>query len=375
MTAISLPTQDPTLLPGVSVPLDVPHEGYHWDGSARRFFEGWYYRVSLPALGQGFAFMYSIEDPIGGQEHSGGVAQILGPEDQHQWRSYPQVHGFWAGAERLALGHWGQVEEGEPFRQPNYLDPSIFFDYVRSGYQATEHLNQGIFVDPIAGSEARWLYRIEPVYSYGIPARPTMGALSYLPVFEPGWQILMAHGLATGWIEWQGQRCRFERAPAYSEKNWGGAFPSKWFWLNCNDFSDVPDLALTCAGARRGVLWWQDEVAMISLHWQGRFLEWMPENSQIHWQVEPWGHWWVEADRGDYIVRLKGETERAGCPLLAPTLEGMQFACRDTLFGQITLQLWGKQGQVRSLELETRSWSGGLETGGGPWLEPWEGSC
>ncbi len=57
----------------------TPHSGYHWGGDNRRFFEGWYYRVTLPAPeNQTFAFMYSIEDPIGGKPHSGGAAQILG---------------------------------------------------------------------------------------------------------------------------------------------------------------------------------------------------------------------------------------------------------------------------------------------------------
>jgi hypothetical protein len=25
----------------------TPHAGYHWDGSSRRFFEGWYWKVKL----------------------------------------------------------------------------------------------------------------------------------------------------------------------------------------------------------------------------------------------------------------------------------------------------------------------------------------
>lgn len=35
-----------------------------------------------------------------------------------------------------------------------------------------------------------------------------------------------------GWIEWDGERFEFEDAPSYSEKNWGGGFPRKWFWVN-----------------------------------------------------------------------------------------------------------------------------------------------
>jgi len=35
----------------------------------------------------------------------------------------------------------------------------------------------------------------------------------------------------SGWIEWDGERIEFENAPSYSEKNWGGGFPRKWFWV------------------------------------------------------------------------------------------------------------------------------------------------
>lgn len=43
----------------------------------------------------------------------------------------------------------------------------------------------------------------------------------------------------TGWIEWDGERFEFEDAPSYSEKNWGGAFPRKWFWVNIYFFHVV----------------------------------------------------------------------------------------------------------------------------------------
>jgi tocopherol cyclase len=49
-------------------------------------------------------------------------------------------------------------------------------------------------------------------------------------------QVLMAEGSATGWLDWGGQRYEFSDAPAYAEKNWGGGFPSKWIWVQCNTF-------------------------------------------------------------------------------------------------------------------------------------------
>ncbi|MGA7937318.1 MAG: tocopherol cyclase family protein, partial [Kovacikia sp.] len=86
-----------------------PHSGYHWDRSSRRFFEGWYYRVTLPDCGQTFAFMYSIEDPVGGKPHSGGAAQILGPNDEYLCRTFPDVRTFWAWRQALGLGHWSTL--------------------------------------------------------------------------------------------------------------------------------------------------------------------------------------------------------------------------------------------------------------------------
>ena len=61
----------------------------------------------------------------------------------------------------------------------------------------------------------------------------------------------MALGEATGWLEWDGRRYDFEGASAYAEKNWGGGFPSKWFWVQCDAFPSGPAgerIALTSVG-------------------------------------------------------------------------------------------------------------------------------
>jgi hypothetical protein len=85
----------------------TPHSGYHWDGSLRRFFEGWYFRLTLPELGESVAFMYSIDDPAGHSPVSGGAAQVLGLGETYLYHPFPDVDGFWAWRGRLGLGHWG----------------------------------------------------------------------------------------------------------------------------------------------------------------------------------------------------------------------------------------------------------------------------
>jgi tocopherol cyclase len=350
-----------TSLPGS---LQTPHSGYHWDGSDRRFFEGWYYRVTLPDCGQTFAFMYSIEDPIGGQKHSGGAAQILGANDEYLCRTFPNVQQFWAWRDRLGLGHWRQGKSAHD------LEPEAFEQSGMEGYQATAILNQGRLRDPGTGRSAAWHYQIKSLYGWGSSDKPqqsTAGWLSQFQIFEPGWQILMAHGLATGWIDWNGDRYEFTDAPAYGEKNWGGAFPTRWFWLNCNAFDDEPDLALTAGGGRRGVLWWMESVAMVGIHYQGQFYEFVPWNSKVHWEIHPWGYWHMTAENERYQVELTGTTTHPGTPLRAPTQEGLIFCCKDTMRGQVTLQLRDRS----KLILEAKSSLCGLEVGGSPWNKVW----
>ncbi|WP_315788404.1 tocopherol cyclase family protein [Fischerella sp. JS2] len=384
----------------LSNPFDTtqtPHSGYHWDHSSRRFFEGWYYRVTLPDEDQSFAFMYSIEDPIGGKLHSGGAAQILGPNDEYLCRTFPEVKNFWAKPDVLALGHWGQTNlEGRGQRaegrreesffhkllsqtvlstQPCYLEPEEFERYIQQGYQATATLNQGIISDPGTGRYCRWQYEIQPVYGWGNQRslqQSTAGWLSFLQIFEPGWQILMAHGLASGWIDWNGKRYEFTNAPAYGEKNWGGAFPQKWFWANCNSFSGTPDLALTAGGGRRGVLWWMESVAMIGIHYQGKFYEFVPWNSQVNWNIQPWGKWQMQAQNSHYEVELTGTTDLLGTPLRAPTENGLIFCCRDTLQGQLNIELREKKNNHQEIILKAHSSACGLEIGGGPWNDAWQ---
>ena len=316
--------------------------------------------------------MYSIEDPAGGQPCSGGSAQILGPEDAYFCRTFGNVSLFWAWSEGLGLGHWRQNPHD---LTPGFLPPTEFDQSMTDGYQVTATWHQGRLTDPGSGEVAAWAYCTEPVYGWGNPdetQQSTAGWLSQLQIFEPGWQILMAHGRSTGWIEWQGQRYEFSDAPAYSEKNWGGAFPHKWFWFNCNAFEAHPDLALTAGGGRRQLLTWMEEVAMIGIHYGGRFYEFVPWNAQVIWRVEPWGYWYMKAIHADYVVELTGTTALPGIDLRAPTVKGMVYCCRDTALGHVDLKLWRRRGRSQDLIVSATSKQCGLEVGGGPWDDVWE---
>jgi tocopherol cyclase len=337
--------------------VQTPHSGYHWNGFDRGFFEGWYFRITLPKISESFAFMYSIEDPSGDSIHSGGSVQILGIDEQYLSCPFPDPHKFWAATDCLALGHWGETNLDI---RPQLLSVGEFDRQITQGYQVTATLHQGA----LPAQDCRWCYHTLPVYGWGQPQQlqqATAGWLSYLPIFEPGWQILMAHGLATGWIEWQGERYQFSNAPAYSEKNWGRSFPEKWFWLNCNSFSETVGLAVTAGGGRRKVLGTTEEVGMVGIHYRDRFYEFVPWNSELNWQIQPWGEWRIQATNQDFQVELIGTTDSAGTMVSTPTEHGLVMCCRDTLKGLLSIDLRTRQGRQI---IAANSTLAGLEVGG-----------
>ena len=50
------------------------------------------------------------------------------------------------------------------------------------------------------------------------------------------------------------------------------------------------------SGARRGILkipGVEEDVGLVGIHWQGRFIELVPWNAEVSWEVDPWGRWKV----------------------------------------------------------------------------------
>jgi tocopherol cyclase len=355
--------------------LRTPHSGCHWDGKRRPFFEGWYYRLTLPPIAsatasvnaESIAFMVSLQTPAGSGQGEmpvgfGGAVQILGPQDQLVSRSFPDLSTFWAHRDRL--GHGQARGAGGEF------------------YQASANHHEGCIRIAATGERIRWCFAVEPTYGWGAPHRrqqSTAGWLSRFLIFEPGWQILMAHGWASGWIEWQqpascagaSLRRHFDRVPAYAEKNWGGSFPSQWFWVQCNAFAHHRDLTLTAAGGIRKVLGREECVGLVGIHHHGVFYEFVPWNARVSWQVDPWGCWRIQAEQKRYRVELLGTCTDAGVLVQVPTAAGLRFLCRDTTRGELRLKLWRRRGRDLDLVLDASSRQAGLEVGGGEWSVPW----
>jgi tocopherol cyclase len=364
--------------------------------------------VDLPGPpGNAFALIYALEDPgaaaspaaraLAGPGATPAIsAQVMGPGDGYVCHYSTDVSSAWADAASLSLGAAFVPAPGAAGAPSRALlrDPAAFDSAVAVGFEAGPTWHCGRLTPQERGAAgilrstvdtAAWAFGITPTAGWGDapPARQraTAGWLAALPVFEPHWQVCMARGLATGWFEWGGERYDFKDAPAYAEKNWGGGFPSRWWWVQCDAWAGDADAALTAVGARRRLPTppglppqWED-VGMVGLHVAGRFFELVPWAGDVGWDVDPWGRWRCAAENETHAVEVEAVCRADGTPLRAPTADrGLAVLCRDSFAGRLTVRLYEKgtgAGAPRRLVTTLESDRAAVEVGGGPWARPW----
>ena len=168
VTAWSRPIQrhyEPTI---PAYPLQPPHAGCHFQpthpGSSqqgraiirnKRFFEGWYYRLTLPKENVSFAFIFSIEDPQG-SPLSLSCCQIMGPNDEYLIQADTDPTKFWAWKHQQGLGctfEYNQIHTtttntttNTTTITPTMIDPDQYHTIVKTGFQMTPHRLQGIIL-------------------------------------------------------------------------------------------------------------------------------------------------------------------------------------------------------------------------------------
>ncbi|KAJ6915002.1 hypothetical protein NC651_017091 [Populus alba x Populus x berolinensis] len=354
--------------------LRTPHSGYHFDGTLRRFFEGWYFKVSIPERKQNFCIIYTVENPAFqkkltglevaqyGPRSTGVGAQVLGADDKFIFQYSEESQNFWGSRHELMLGNTFAVQKD---MQPptKEVPPQVDMPSLNSVLSSIEEFWKVFKTDYVRTVKtARWEYSTRPIYGWG--------------------SVGSKQNSTAGWIEWEGERFEFKDAPSYSEKNWGGAFPRKWFWLQCNVFEGTSgEVTLTAAGGVRQLPGpagseIHENAALIGVHSDGIFYEFVPWNGVVNWEVSPWGYWHMSAENEKHLVELEARAKDLGTPILAPTVEaGLAPACMDTCSGVLKLQMWERRqdGTRGKVILKVTSDMAAVEVGGGPWFTNWKG--
>jgi tocopherol cyclase len=390
--------------------------------------EGWYYRLTIPEENVSFAFIFSIEDPNPAKDGELALScvQVMGPNDEYVVQSDRDHRKFWAWKHSQAFGctfefqndDLGHDADGDSNGQPEEaLSPQDFNEKVKSGFQMLPDRLQGK-VDGHDGSlggvaQGQGIPRtcdfdlqIKPLSGWGddedgneIRSRSqqhaTAGWLSSYSVFEPHWQVTLADARATGYATWNGKRYDFVNAPFYAEKNWGGSFPSKWYWVQCNSFEGFTSsdgssrLSLTAGGGIRKVPFGKKEdLGMVCVHHNGVFYEAVPWTGDMEWDVDPWGKWSFSgrctSGKRLFEVEVEAICEENGVVLRAPTSDlGMVYFCRDSFFANVELSLyelvWDKntkeyvRGNIIIESAKSINRTGAVEIGGGPYWNSWKG--
>jgi len=181
-------------------------ERYHGWGRSKKYFEGWYYKVITADEKQAFAFIPGIAMDINGRTHA--FIQILDGKRQT--------------AEYIKFDRRDFVARSNTFE-------TTIADNLFSLKQISLNLNGvrgGLNFKNTVPWPNNW-------YSPGI-----MGPYAFVPFMECYHGVLsMNHGIE-GELEINNQKIDFTGGRGYIEKDWGHSFPSAYFWMQTNHFSN-----------------------------------------------------------------------------------------------------------------------------------------
>lgn len=398
--------------------------------------EGWYYRITLPEENVSFAFIFSIEDPnYYSRENNDNLSlaavQVMGPNDEYVVQAVKDHSKFWASDKQQALGcifdpsdfsaNMNALQQADISSDDDpVVDPEQFPFVVNSGFQMLPTRLQGkvrghdgslggvldgqgiprdcdfdMTIRPLSGWGDDECDTSNRKYTTKSRQKSTAGWLASFSVFEPHWQVTMADARATGYATWNGKRYDFENVPFYAEKNWGGSFPSKWYWVQCNSFEGYtcPEgnsrLSLTAGGGIRKIPFGKtEELGMVCVHCNGTFYEAVPWTGEMEWDVDPWGSWTFSAKctsgKRLFEVQVVAKCEQEGVVLRAPTQDlGLAYFCRDSFYANVELSLyelvWDPKerrhvrGNIILDKVKSIPKTGAVEIGGGPYWNPWKG--
>ncbi|GMH96660.1 hypothetical protein TrVE_jg6644 [Triparma verrucosa] len=390
--------------------LATPHSHFHYPSPTDRntphttqkknWFEGWYYRITLPpsttsSCSLSFVVIVSLEhnqDPA----KSATAVQVMGPADSYFWQTQSCISDFRSlGPNQLS----SPLESGYYNISENFMDVKLVG--ASPGTDPSPSLSPSSSSSSSSSSCHDFHFNISsivPLCGWGdhhSGQKSTAGWLAKFSLFDPHWQITMSSASASGTIAYDNQTYSFSDAKFYAEKNWGSIFPEKWYWIQSNSFSPpFSDLCLTAGGGVRRISLPKslslrpfssktktktEDLGLVGIHYDSKFYEFVPWTGEMGWEVNEWGRWKFNARSKmsggvSYECEVLATCDVPGTTIRAPTTDGMQFFCRDSLDGVVNLSLWelDQDGQrIKAIILNATSNSCGVEVGGdysdGPW--------
>lgn len=192
-------------------------EQYHGWGKKCRYFEGWYFKLINADETAAFAFIPGVAMDNDGKRQS--FIQVL-----NGYRTTADYHRFEFADFHPTEGKF-EVKILENYFSEHRLKldlPNIKGELELSG-------------------NVPWP---KPWYSPGI-----MGPFAFVPFMECYHDIVSMNHHLTGYLDINNEKVDFTGGRGYLEKDWGRSFPSAYFWMQSNHFSQ-PDISFKASVAK-----------------------------------------------------------------------------------------------------------------------------
>lgn len=195
---------------------------YHWDGLQDPYYEGWFFRVTLPEQERSFGFLYIVHNPASVEPGRGSAILMVANSDGEVIRRDYPLDQFKASIQKL------DVRIG----QDNIATTTKIAGSLHDE-QHTAAWNINIDV------QERW--------------ESTMGTLNNIPYLPINWYVGALRATANGTIQWDGNTYHLQDAQLFQDKNWGDYFPEAYVWLQGMNFADGDDSAIFAGGLVNGL--------------------------------------------------------------------------------------------------------------------------
>ncbi len=192
-------------------------ERFQGRNKKKSYFEGWYYKIIDATEQHAFAIIPAMSIDSTGNQHA--FIQVL---DGKKLTS--EYHRFDIESFKAAPGKLHVTIAQNSFSEDHF---SIQLPEIQGTIQLK--------------NTKPWP---KPIYSPGI-----MGPFAFIPFMECYHGIVSMDHELMGSITYNGQMINFDHGRGYMEKDWGKSFPSAYFWMQCNHFSE-PGISLKCSVAR-----------------------------------------------------------------------------------------------------------------------------
>jgi hypothetical protein len=293
----------------------------------KNYFEGWYFKFSSVEQEKAISFIPGIS---------------LSQGDSHCFVQYIFVTKDKNREKEIKSGYVRYpIEEFKVFESPFKLkiggniftESSVYVSIAKRDYDDEEGLE----------IEANLkLDRLHPI-EMKITSPNIMGVFAYLPKMECYHGIVSMNHKINGILKVGNEVTEFQNGKGYIEKDWGTSFPTKYIWLQCNNFNNA-ETSIFCSVAN---------IPFLGFSFQGYICNLLIDGKEYRYATYNNSNLKVESVTREKIVlflensisklRIEAYSKNTG-KLSAPKLGKMEDVVKEELSGEIKIHFFNKKG-------------------------------